>query len=636
MINKDSLIYEFLGGDTGFSRELSLKSHKLRTLYGVAPEQLRFCNKMDGLLGSDVTMADISIDPNANIGKTTLASIMQESNKNMLKFYNLQYIYKMGEKLWGIETANRLLDRLISGSIYANDMHMFFAPYCYNLSIETLLNKGLPFVENAPSAPAKHGDSYIEQCAQLVMYASNHQSGAVGLTGFFVGLSFFKKVDDLDDRQLRQLFQNFIYTINQPTRYSNQTPFLNLSIFDRGYLESLYGDLVFPDGSRVDYESVQHIQKICIESFIDEIKTSGNVFTFPVLTAAILTKKIDGKRVPSDPEWLKWICRINETYGLISFYISDNGKAISSCCRLSSDIAGLEDLGWMNSLGAGQDSVGSVGVCAINIPHIMLNSSDSVDFKDKLAQYADDAAKVVYLRRLWVKSNIEKGFLPLYDYNFISLERQYCTIGFCGLYEAGLFGGYTDREDYMNFAKDAIRIMKSRSKISAMEFEVPFNLEQVPGENMAVNMAKRDNEQKLQDKFSLYSNQWLPLISDADVLSRIVFAGSLDQQIDGGTITHIPVESSISAETQIKLLKLAIEKGVVYTAFNYTLSKCKSCNHIFVSSGACPICGGNDIDMYTRVVGFITPVSHWSKERRNYDFPRRTKHKEQEMLIKMM
>ena len=48
---------------------------------------------------------------------------------------------------------------------------------------------------------------------------------------------------------LRQYFQKFVYRLNQPFLRIDQCAFTNVSIFDRPYLESLFGGLEFPDGS---------------------------------------------------------------------------------------------------------------------------------------------------------------------------------------------------------------------------------------------------------------------------------------------------------------------------------------------------------------------------------------------------
>ena len=65
------------------------------------------------------------------------------------------------------------------------------------------------------------------------------------------------------------------------------------------------------------------------------------------------------------------------------------------------------------------------------------------------------------------------------------------------------------------------------------------------------------------------------------------------------------------------------KQGVVYFAVNYLLKECEN-NHMFVGNvDRCPLCGGEVIGTYTRVVGFLTKVDNWIPERREIDFPNR-------------
>jgi ribonucleoside-triphosphate reductase len=45
----------------------------------------------------------------------------------------------------------------------------------------------------------------------------------------------------------------------------------------------------------------------------------------------------------------------------------------------------------------------------------------------------------------------------------------------------------------------------------------------------------------------------------------------------------------------------------------------------------CPLCGEAIVNKYTRVVGFLTKVSNWIKERREIDFPNRQFYKSNEV-----
>ena len=62
------------------------------------------------------------------------------------------------------------------------------------------------------------------------------------------------------------------------------------------------------------------------------------------------------------------------------------------------------------------------------------------------------------------------------------------------------------------------------------------------------------------------------------------------------------------------------KKGVVYFAINYILQECNK-GHMSVGNiNVCPICGDKIVGRYTRVVGFLTKVENWIKERKELDF----------------
>ena len=94
---------------------------------------------------------------------------------------------------------------------------------------------------------------------------------------------------------------------------------------------------------------------------------------------------------------------VNSKYGMINIYMSKNADSLSSCCRLRND------LGYVNSFGSGGDGVGSIGVCAINLPHIALVAKDEDGFFERLKEDVVDAQRCVEFRRTWVKENIREA-----------------------------------------------------------------------------------------------------------------------------------------------------------------------------------------------------------------------------------
>lgn len=631
--------------DAGFIELLNTFPDVILEHTGVGLEQTDFATHMYSLMGKGATtMADISSDPNANVAEATVASAMQESSKPLMKLYCLNEIYKRSRKLWGRDTADRLVTKIIEGGLYPSDLHLFFTPYCYNYSIGVLMQKGLPFISRTPSVRASHADSYVQHVTQLIMYASNTQSGAVAITGFFVGYAWYAAKDGLSKKEILQHFQNFTYTINQPVRFSAQTPFVNLSVFDREYLTKLYGEFVYPDGTVPNIEFVMELQKMYVEWLVDEMKSKKIVFTFPVMTASLLK---DAKtNALLDADFADWLSRVNSEFAFINIYMSEKASSLSSCCRLSNDLDLLAELGYVNSFGAGGDGIGSVGVCTVNLPHVALRAKVLCEEKAKamsdgepglvapkplffelLKEYVADAQKIVRLRRDWIIENIAKGLLPLYRCGFIDINSQYNTIGICGMYECADFLGESGdiASSYVGFAVDVLGAINALNLEESKTTGVPYNCEQVPAENQAVKMAEKDRLLGLQNKFRIYSNQWIPLTSGVDVITRMHLAGKLDNLCSGGAILHITVDGKISPSVQRRLLTMAAERNVRYFTFNYVISRCSACGKMVAGDIRVCECGSTNIEAFTRVVGFITPVSHWSRERRD-EFHKRTRY----------
>jgi ribonucleoside-triphosphate reductase len=150
----------------------------------------------------------------------------------------------------------------------------------------------------------------------------------------------------------------------------------------------------------------------------------------------------------------------------------------------------------------------------------------------------------------------------------------------------------------------------------------PHNIEQTPSETSAIKLVEKDKYFSLPVTVPFYSNQFLPLQQQADLLDRIYVQGQLDRKCSGGSILHINIDNPITAEEAEQLTIMCAEAGVVYYAKNYVLNKCKS-GHMTAGTREKCWCGKEITDRYTRVVGFLTNVSDWHKTRREKDFPER-------------
>jgi len=234
-------------------------------------------------------------------------------------------------------------------------------------------------------------------------------------------------------------------------------------------------------------------------------------------------------------------------------------------------------------------------------------------------------ARVNHARRTIIRNKIERGFAPLYTYDFISLEKQYSTCGLNGFYEAMCELGIDITTDSgLLEAIDIIDIINTENKKYDKSFGYSHNVEQVPAESASVKIAQKDKILGYNNEYHLYSNQFLPLTMSADILERIKIQGALDSHFSGGSIAHLNFDKRIDDVNKIyAILEDAVKQGVVYMAINYVLNECDN-GHISVGNlEICPICAGELSNKYSRVVGFLSNVKNWNKVRRTLDFPNR-------------
>ncbi len=583
---------------------------------------------------------DSTIDANANVRSTNVYTYFNEVTKPLAKLYSIYHIYENMKRLFGLDEAKKFLRYEMYGDIYLHDAHhSAFEPYCYAYSLRPVVEKGLFFIDSIRSIPAKHLSSYIQHVIQFVMFASNQQSGAVGLPDFFVWLTYYYLQDikngtipaGQEKKYLHQHFQIFTYSINQPIR-GTQSPYTNFTYLDRNYINAIFDGETYPNSEPITnhVEEIIAMQKEFWTWIRDE--REKQMFTFPVLTASLLYK--DGKFVDEDSA--RFINSVNLKWQDTNWYVSDSIDAVASCCRLTSSTKelrfkfGADKLkGMSNSIGGSDLNIGSFKVVTLNFPRIALETKNKDFFKEKLVEKVRHVQMVLASIRNILQERIQQGVLPLYNLGLMDMNRQYGTVGINGLYESMEILGLTQEDiDGIMYTKEGEAfvsdILETIGKLNEEAFEkfgFTFNIEQVPAEKAAVTLAEKDKLLYGTD-YILYSNQWLPLTTDTDMLNRIRYSGMFDRKVSGGAILHINVDAPFrSIEDSWDMVNLVAKMGVMYFAFNQKIGICEE-GHAFYGE-QCPMCGKGKIDEYVRIVGYLVPVRSFNKTRQKMEYPKR-------------
>ena len=608
---------------------------ELAELNGFDDSQLSYTDFIDNFIDKD-TVADSSIDGNSNVRRKDIVTLLTEMPKPHRKLLAYNKIYYEYKKKYGFRSANDWLYREWIGQLYLHDADTStFKAYCFAYDLKDMAEKGLYFLgESTNPLPAKHLTTFVDFVKEFISFTSNRTSGACGLPNLIPYMFYFWNKDVEEDylgiktsnnsiKYAKQNIQRFVYAVNQPcVRDGQQSAFTNCSIFDRSYFEALFGGSQFPDGTyMIDFEEeIIEFQKIFMEE-ISEIRAE-NMFTFPVLTISLIRK--DNKF--EDEAFAEWAIKHNMKWGDSNLFIDRDVTSLSNCCRLKSSV---KDLGYFNSIGGTALKVGSVKVGTINLARLALDTNSEEEYLSELKNRLISNLRVLDVVRNIIKRNVEKGLLPNFTYKLIDFKHLYNTIGFTGIYETMKKFGYIKIDSLGNtyyteqadkFGKKIFDVMGEVANkfITENNCDYLISKEQSPIEQASSKLIRKDKcfypNSDIYD-MPIYGNQFMPLGIQSTLNERIRVQALFDSYCNGGSILHVNIESPFDSYEKAKYLTEYIaDCGVTYFAYNTKIQACKH-NHAFFGK-ICPNCGEPVATEYTRVVGFYTPISSWSADRK--------------------
>ncbi|WP_288352022.1 anaerobic ribonucleoside-triphosphate reductase [uncultured Alistipes sp.] len=568
-------------------------------------------------------------DANANVENKNIATLIGELPKQNFIRLNRRLLTDRIKEMYGKELADRYLHLLNSHFIYKND-ETSMANYCASVTMYPWLLNGTLTVGGNSTRPTNL-KSFCGGFVNMVFIVSSMLSGACATPEFLMYMNYFieqeygedyylhaDEVVDLSrkrrtiDKIITDCFEQIVYSINQPTGARNfQAVFWNVAYYDRYYFESLFGEFVFPDGSKPHWESLSWLQKRFMTWFNRE--RTKTVLTFPVETMALLTK--DGDAM--DAEWGDFTAKMYAEGHSFFTYISDNADSLSSCCRLRNEI---QDNGFSYTLGAGGVSTGSKSVLTINLNRcIQYAVKNGMHYLTFLEEVVDLVHKVQTAYNENLKALQSKGMLPLFDAGYINLARQYLTVGVNGLVEAAEFLGLRidDNDGYAAFVQEVLGLVERYNKKYRSK-ELMFNCEMIPAENVGVKHAKWDREDGYAVPRDCY-NSYFYAVEDPslNVIDKFRLHGrKYIEHLTGGSALHMNLEEHLTQEQYRHLLRVAAAEGCNYFTFNIPNTVCNVCGHIdkrYLKE--CPECHSDRVDYLTRVIGYMKRVSNFSVAR---------------------
>lgn len=510
----------------------------------------------------------------------------------------------------------------LSGDIHIHDLNII-AVYCVGWDLKDLLMEGFQGVKGkVESAPAKHFRTALGQVVNFMYTMQGEAAGAQAFSNFDTLLAPFIRYDKLSYEQVKQSMQEFVFNMNVPTRVGFQTPFTNITMDLT--VPSYYADHPVIIGGELMEETYKEFQPemdMLNKAFFEimmEGDASGRVFSFPIPTYNI-TKDFDW-----DNENIKGLWEMTAKYGIpyfSNFINSDMSPedARSMCCRLRIDNRELEYRG--GGLFGSNPLTGSVGVVTINLPKIADNSKTKEEFLEKLADLMETAKESLEIKRNLLEDLTDKNLYPYTKFYLRDIKARFgvywknhfSTIGLIGMNEAceNLFGKNIGSKEGKQFALEVMDFMRAKIIEFQKETGNNYNLEATPGEGTSYRLAKLDKNHKY--KYFTNSTQ-LPVNYSDDIFEVLEHQDDLQTKYTGGTVVHIFAGERITnMETMKNLVKKVCNNyKLPYFTFSPTFSTCPNHGYIAGEHFKCPECGA-DCEVYSRIVGYIRPVSQWNK-----------------------
>ena len=568
---------------------------------------------------------DWKVNENSNMGYS-LQGLNNYVSAEITKTYWLDKIYtsKIGQ-------AHK------EGDLHIHDLNLL-SVYCVGWDLTDLLQEGFTGVAGkVASKPAKHFRSALGQVVNFFYTLQGEAAGAQAFSDFDTLLAPFIRVDKLSYKEVKQAIQEFVFNVNVPTRVGFQTPFTNITL-DLECPKHMADNPVIIGGEMQDttygeYQEEMNMLNKALLEVLSEGDANGRVFTFPIPTVNI-TKDFNWDNPVIESLW-----EASAKYGIPYFsnFINsdmDPEDARSMCCRLRIDNRQLEYRG--GGLFGSNPMTGSVGVVTINLPRLALKSKNEKEFFKGLAELMDMAKDSLETKRKVLERLTDANLYPYTKFYLRNIKQRFnqywknhfSTIGLIGTNEAALnlLGVDIGTEKGKAFAEKTLDFMRDRLVEYQKETGNNYNLEATPAEGTTYRLAQLDkasfpdrahfaNGIGAEVKCPFYTNSsHLPVNYTDDLFELMDLQDNLQTKYTGGTVIHFFLgERMDDPQTLKKLVKTICENyKLPYFTFSPSFSICKNHGYIVGEHPGCPKCG-EATEVYSRVVGFLRPVSQWNK-----------------------
>ena len=535
-----------------------------------------------------------------------------------------------------------------NGDIHIHDLNLI-STYCVGWDLKDLLMEGFTGVDGKiKCAPAKHFRTALGQIVNFLYTMQGEAAGAQAFSNFDTLLAPFVKYDKLEYAQVKQAMQEFIFNLNVPTRTGFQTPFTNITMDMT--VPSYYADhpvIIGGEFMEDTYKEFQHEMNLINKAYFEIMMQgdcTGKVFTFPIPTYNV-TKDFDW----DNPE-LEGLWEMTAKYGIpyfSNFINSDMNPedARSMCCRLRIDNRELEYRG--GGLFGSNPLTGSVGVVTINMPRIGYLAKNEAQFFRMLCRNMELARESLEIKRKVIEDYTDKNLYPYTKFYLRDIKARhgsywknhFSTIGLVGMNEAceNLTGKNIGTDEGREFALKVMDYMRNMISNFQKETGNNYNLEATPAEGTTYRLARLDkqkfdaikcaNQHEYENGAKpFYTNSTqLPVNYTDDIFELLDKQDELQTKYTGGTVVHIFAGERVYDTKVVKNLvkKVCENYKLPYFTFSPTFSICPEHGYVAGEHFTCPDCG-SACEVFSRVVGYISPVNQWNEGKKEEFAMRKT------------
>lgn len=576
------------------------------------------------LIDQYLSNLDWRIKENSNMGYS-LQGLNNYVSSAVTKTYWLNKIYTPE-----IGDAHR------SGDLHVHDLDLL-SVYCVGWDLTDLIHTGFTGVPGKVSSkPAKHLRSILGQIVNFFYTMQGESAGAQAFSNFDTLLAPFIRQDNLDYNDVKQALQEFVFNMNVPTRVGFQTPFTNITL-DLECPKHMADTPIVIGGktqetSYGDYQDEMNIFNKALLEVLSEGDASGRVFTFPIPTYNI-TPDFNWENPVIENLW-----ESSAKYGIPYFsnFVNSDMKpedARSMCCRLRIDNRKLEYRG--GGLFGASPMTGSIGVVTVNLPRLAIKASTEKEFFDGLAELMDMARDSLETKRKVLEQLTEANLYPYIKFYLRDIKKRFdqywknhfSTIGLIGMNEASinLIGQDIGSPEGKAFAEKTLDFMRDRLLEYQEKTGNNFNLEATPAEGTTYRLARLDraefgdraqfaNGRGDENIEPFYTNSThLPVNYTDDIFELLDLQDEMQTKYTGGTVVHFFMGERVDDPRALKSLvkKVCENYRLPYFTFSPSFSTCPSHGYLNGEHETCPSCD-TPCEVYSRVVGFLRPTSHWN------------------------